>query len=311
MFDYGTLKNWDFPDVEFRYGPKDVILYALSLGLGQDPTDESQLRFVYEKNLHVLPGFALGMGHPGPWIQDARTGITWQQVLNAGHEVELFAPVPVAGCVRGKNKIVEIVDKGREKGALIHLSREIVDCSSNVSIGRVAQTLLCRADGGFGSGRLPGSSRAPAQPSRPTDAKPDQTLRFKTLPNAALLFRLTGDLNPLHADPTAARAAGFERPILHGAALFGIATALATQALCSTEPHRLRGVSGRFSAPVFPGETICGDFWKTDEGNAKFRLKAAERDVVVFDGGFASLVEAYSGNNRPADQHPHPSQAVP
>jgi len=280
--DYATLKAWPFPEIEHPYAAKDVILYALGLGIGGDPVDAAQLRFVYEQNLQVVPGFAVVLGHPGFWVMDPRTGLDSKKVLNAQQGVEIFKPLPAAGRVIARNRVDEIVDKGHGKGAIIYTCRDIFDSDRNELIARVTQTVLCRGDGGFGG---PVTQPRPAAQPVPEEAA-QICFDWKTPPQAGLIFRLCGDANPLHADPSVARDAGFARPILHGAAAFGIASYAAVHALCEGQPARLRNLDVRFSAPVFPGETIRCEFWRHGRGTARLRARVVERDCVVLDRGW-------------------------
>lgn len=296
--DYDQLKAWPFGEIEHRYAAKDVMLYALGLGLGADPLDPGQLRFVYEDGLRVLPGFALQLGYPGFWPIDPKTGLDWKKVLNAEQGVEIMRPLPAQGPVIAHNRIDEIVDKGPGKGAILYTSRDIVDPASGELLARVTQTVLARGDGGFGG---PVTQPRPQAPPLP-DTPPTMAFEMKTLPQAALIFRLSGDYNPLHADPAIARAAGFERPLLHGAALFGIAAYAIVKQLCGSDPAQLRKLNVRLSAPVYPGETIRTEIWDGGDGTAVFRARVVERDVVALDRGSVSYGGAsrvHSTNNPP------------
>lgn len=286
--DYDRLKAWPFGEIEHRYARKDVMLYALGLGLGADPLDPDQLRFVYEDGLRVLPGFALLMGYPGFWPMDPKTGLDWKKVLNAEQGIEIMGSLPVEGSVIAHNRIEEIVDKGAGKGAILYTSRNIVDPASGDVLARVTQTVLARGDGGFGGPVTQPRAVAPPLPDTP----PTLAFEMKTLPQSALIFRLSGDYNPLHADPAVARAAGFERPLLHGAALFGIVAYAIVKQLCGADPARLRKMNVRLSAPVYPGETIRTEIWDWGDGTAAFRARVVEREVVALDRGSVTYVGA-------------------
>ena len=285
--DYASLKAWPFAEIEHRYAAKDVILYALGLGIGGDPLDRAQLRFVYEQDLEVVPGFALVMGYPGFWVMDPRTGLDWKKVLNAEQGVQIFKPLPATGPVIAQNRVEEIVDKGDGKGAILYTCRDIFDGDRKELVARVTQTVLCRGDGGFDG---PVTQPRPAAEPVPQEA-PQLSFDWKTPAQAALIFRLSGDANPLHADPSVAQDAGFPRPILHGAAVFGIASYAAVRALCDSQPARLRSLDVRFSAPVFPGETIRCEFWRQGPGAARVRARVVERDSVVLDRGWVKYDE--------------------
>jgi acyl dehydratase len=278
--DYDRLVNWRFADVEHEFTKKDAILYALGVGLGHDPTDLQQLRFVYEEGLEALPSFGGVLGYPGFWAKDPVFGIDWKRVLNGEQGIVLHRPLPVEGKVVGRLKIDAIVDKGADKGALIYTSRDVVDAASGAPLCTVTNTLFCRGNGGFG-----GPSGPVKAPSPVPERAPDLVCDLPTVPQAALIYRLSGDYNPLHADPAVARAGGFPRPILHGAASWAIAGHALLKTLCDYDPARFRRLDVRFSAPVFPGETIRVEIWKTGPGKAAFRARVVERDVVALNNG--------------------------
>ncbi len=280
--DHDRLLALDIPAVEQRYAQNDAILYALAVGLGQDPVDPDELAFVYEKALRVLPTFALTLGYPGFWMRDLDTGVDTTKLLLGEQELVLHRPLAPRGHVVGKTRVTGIVDKGAGKGALVYTERNIVDASTLDRIATVRQTTFCRGDGGFGGPSRPGPAPHPL-PER----LPDHICDLATRPEAALIYRLAShDPNPLHVDPDMARAAGFPRPILHGLATFGVACHGLVKMLCAGEPHRLTAMAGRFSAPVFPGETIRTEIWH--EGpEVSFRARVVERDVAAISHGRA------------------------
>jgi hypothetical protein len=204
--DYAALKSWPFPDVEHRYTARDTMLYALGLGCGSDPTDPDELQFVFEDGLHALPTMAVVLGGPGFWMRNERTGVDWRKILHGEQGLTLHRPLPVAGTVIGRTRIKEIVDKGRERGALMFTERSLIDKESGAEIATLASTTVMRGDGGDGGPTGP----TPAPHALPERA-PDAALDIATLPQAALIYRLSGDMNPLHADPKVAAAAGFPR----------------------------------------------------------------------------------------------------
>jgi acyl dehydratase len=273
----------DIPDVEHTYGPKDCILYALGLGLGQDPTDEQQLAFVYEKHLKVLPTFPVVQGYSAYTFRRPELGITWTHVVHGEHAVRLHAPIAPEGTVIGRSRILEVIDKGAGKGALIYSERRILDKTDGRLLATINQTTFCRADGGFGGAKR----EAPAPHALPERA-PDLSCDLPTRPETALIYRLSGDVNPLHAEPTFAREGGYPRPILHGLATFGVAGHALLKTLCNYDPARLTAMAGRFSAPVFPGETIRTEIWR-DGDVVSFRARALERDVIAINNGRAAI----------------------
>ncbi len=281
--DYDKLMSLKIPDAEHTYREKDTMLYALGVGLGHDPTDRAQLDFVYEKNLKVLPTFACLLGYPGFWVRDLDTGIDWVRIVNGEQGFTLHAPVKPRGTVIGRTRIVDVIDKGAGKGALVYTSREVTDKETGQRIATVMQTTFCRADGGFGG---PARDQPPAHkiPDRP----PDLVCDLSTRPEMALIYRLSADLNPLHADPDVAKAAGFPRPILHGLGTFGVVGHAILKAVCHYDPAPFAAMSGRFSAPVFPGETIRTEIWR--DGNiVSFRALVPERNIVAMSNGRAEI----------------------
>jgi len=148
--DYDKLLALRIPDAEHSYGAKDTMLYALGVGLGHDPTDRAQLDFVYEKNLKALPTFACLLGYPGFWVRDLDTGIDWVKIVNGEQGFTLNTSVKPRGTVVGRTRIVDVIDKGTGKGAVVYTERKITDKTSGELIATVTQTTFCRADGGFG-----------------------------------------------------------------------------------------------------------------------------------------------------------------
>jgi acyl dehydratase len=279
-----ALRQWPIPEVEQTYAARDTMLYALGLGCGADPLDENQLRFVYEGRLQALPSMAVVLGYPGFWIGDPRTGADWKKVLHGEQAIEIFKPLPTAATVIGRSRVTGLFDKGKDKGAVLVSERDVVDKSSGDVLCRLTSTTMLRGDGGFGgpSGPLPAPHPLP-------DRAPDQTTAIATLPQAALIYRLSGDYNPLHADPAVARSGGFEKPILHGLCTFGVVCRALLDMVCSNDPTKLRKMQVRFSAPVYPGETIITEIWKEAGGVVSFRAKVAQRDLVVINNGRAEV----------------------
>jgi len=259
------------------------MLYALGVGLGHDPTDRAQLDFVYEKNLKSLPTFACLLGYPGFWVRDLDTGIDWVKIVNGEQGVVLHQPVKPAGTVIGKSRIVQVIDKGAGKGALAYTERKVTDKASGALIATVTQTTFCRADGGFG-----GPPRESPPVHKIPDRAPDLACDLGTRPEQAMIYRLSADRNPLHVDPEVAKAAGYPRPILHGLGTFGVVGHALLKSVCGYDPTRVRSFTGRFSAPVFPGETIRTEFWR-DGDVVSFRASVPDRNVVVMNNGRAEV----------------------
>lgn len=265
------------------YDKRDTILYALGLGLGADPLDECELPFVYEKDLRCLPSWANVLCHPGFWAQDPAFGIDWVKILHAEQDYRIHQPLPATGAIRGEYAVAGIEDKGEGRGALLHQEKELFDVGTGAHLATVRSTLFLRGNGGEGSF---GRAMAPAMAI--PDKAPDRVVEIPTLPRQALIYRLSGDWNPLHADPAIARRAGFDMPILHGLCTNGIATRAVLSAYCDHDPARLKQMFVRFSKPVMPGETIRVEFHE-DGDTLRFRAIAVERDAVVLDRCTATL----------------------
>jgi acyl dehydratase len=280
--DYKKLMAWSFPDLEHTYTARDTILYALGLGCGSDPTDAQDLRFVYEEGLLALPTLAVVLGYPGFWLKDSETGVDWRKVLHGEQGLVLHAPLPAEGTIIGRTRIIEIFDKG-DKGSLMLSERDVIDKASGKVLATLSATAVLRGDGNFGgpAGPVPPPHALP-------DREPDACLDLPTLPQAALIYRLSGDYNPLHADPRVAASAGFKRPILHGLCTYGVAARAVLKLCCDNDPAALARFDVRFSAPVYPGETIKTEIWR-DGGRISFRARVVERDVVVLNNGLAEV----------------------
>lgn len=285
MIDPDALMVREFPVIDHSYTAKDTVLYALGLGLGTDPLNRSHLRATYERaeGFGALPAMVNVIGYPGFWAMEPDTGLTWQQILHGEQSLTLYAPLPAEGTLSGRLRITGIIDKGADKGALIYSERDLTDKATGVHVATVSSTTIARADGGFGG------ASGPVKPvhSMPYSA-PQTVFDFKTPDNAALIYRLSGDFNPLHADPDVAAQAGFARPILHGMCTLGVASWSITEALAEGDFAALRHLQLRFSAPVYPGETIRTEMWQSGD-DISFRARVVERDVVVLNNGLARL----------------------
>jgi acyl dehydratase len=278
--DYDYLMN--LPPFETRQSltARDTMLYALGVGAAADgPTDPDELQFVYEVGLRALPTQAAVMAYPGFWARDPKYKLTWQKLVQAEQALEIHRPLPVAGELLGVTTIEAIYDKGPDKGAILHTRRKVLD-ASDALIATVRQAAFLRADGGFG-----GSSQGAPKPHPIPSRAPDITMRLRTRPDQALLYRLSGDYNPLHADPMVAAVAGFEAPILHGMASYGIVGRGLLKALCGHCPERVRRLDVRFSNVVYPGETLVLEIWQEDRGRAAFRASADERSCTALTNG--------------------------
>lgn len=284
------LMAWPFHDVVHAYSDRDSMLYALSLGFGEPPTDDRQLRFVYEKALVAVPTMpiVLGMTDLG-FLSDVAIGIDLPRMLHGESELEIHAPLPPAGRVLSRMRLVDLVDKGAQKGAFLYFERAI-SLAGGDALATERGCFVLRGNGGF-------SNEQPAPTPRPEGASPrkaperaaDIVCDLPTSSRAALLYRLTNDRNPLHADPDVARAAGFDRPILHGSCVYGIAGRAILKTICDYDPRRLGGLAVRFTSPTFPGETIRTEIWRPSAEDVTFRCTAVERNLVVMDQGRAKV----------------------
>ena len=290
MIVYQTLKNWQFPEIEHRYTAEDSMFYALAVGLGADPVDERQLAFVNDTMPgmpHALPTMAVVLGYPGSWMTDARTGIDYSMIVHGEESIVLHKPLPASGTVVSRHRVTRVVDKGAGKGATVTYDKELFDKASGEKLATVTHTTFCRGDGGF-SAHDGVSDPSPASPPKVPQREPDLACELRTLPQQALLYRLCADRNPLHSEPAAARKAGFERPILHGLGTYGVAGHALLATLCDYDARRVKSLFARFSAPVFPGETIRFEMYREGTSIA-FRARVKERDRVVLDYGRAEI----------------------
>lgn len=279
---YDHLLNYPIPEVRHRYTRRDTMLYALGLGLGADPTDEQQLRYVYEDGMLAFPTYPVVLGHPGFWWKRPDTGVDWVRIVHGEQGLILHKLPPAEGEVIGRTRITHMVDKGEGKGLLVYTERTVTDAATGELLATLPGTTFLRGDGGIGgpSGPVPPVHALP-------DRAPDETVTLATLPQAALIYRLSGDDNPLHADPKVARAAKFERPILHGLCTMGVAT----HALLKAAGYPADGIASlklRFTSPVYPGETLATDIWR-DGKVWSFRTRVPARDTVVLGNGRAEL----------------------
>jgi acyl dehydratase len=282
--DYARLLAWPIPEVRQSYTEKDTMLYALGIGLGGQPTDRNQLRYVFERRLEALPMMATVLGSPGFWIRDQNTGVNWVRLLHGEQELVIHRNIPSAATIIGRSRVTGIVDKGKDKGALLFSERLILPEVGDEPFATLRSTSFCRGDGGFGgpSGPVPSPHPLPS-------SAPESVCDLPTLPQQALIYRLVGDDNSIHADPEVAQAAGFPRPILHGLCTFGVSGHAILRTFCDYDVSRLRSIRMRFSASVFPGETVRTEFWRN--GNIiSFRARIVERNnEIVINNGRAEI----------------------
>jgi acyl dehydratase len=286
-----AVRSLRLEPIRHAYTTRDSILYALGLGYGDRPTDPMHLQFLYEQgSLKAVPSICVVLAHPGFWVKQPELEIDWIRILHGEQSCSILAQIPPEGVVRGEYDVLAVEDKGVEKGAVMHVAKRLYDDGSNVLLATVTSTYMLRGDGGQGGFGVP-----PLPPDALPESIPDHVVDVPTLPQSALMYRLSGDLNPIHADPEAAAKAGFPKPILHGLCTFGIATRGLMEALADTDPGRVRSVTARFSKPVFPGETIRVEIFGAHE-DVQFRARSVERDLVVLDRGRAHITQAVSAS---------------
>ena len=257
-------------------------MYALCLGLGSDPINERTLPFVYEKHLKVVPTLPTVVA----WVAEptfAALGVDPLTALHGEQKIELHRVIAVPLKVRVEGKVVEVYDKGAGRGAIVITRHEMTDAADDGKIATLTTSCFARAEGGCG-----GSGDAPPKPHAVPGRPPDHSLDIATRADLALQYRLTGDRNPLHADPEVARSAGFSRPLLHGLCSFGISCRAVLEVYAGFDPVRIASHQARFAAPVYPGETITVDLWR-DADIVSFEARIRARDVTAIKNGKSVL----------------------
>lgn len=283
-FEYSKIKNWPIPEAVQTYTRRDTILYALGVGAGAG-NPSADLSLIYEKNLSALPTMAVVLATGPMWVADPATGIDLAKLLHGEQFLTIHKPLPAEGRVRGRSFVQEIYDKGVDKGSVMMLAREIFDDATGDLLATTTSAVFLRGNGGCGG---PTSGQPKPHPM-PEDRAPDRIVDLITRQEQAAIYRLSGDLNPLHIDPKFAAMGGFERPILHGLCSFGLAGRAVIRSLCNGEPTRLRTLNLRFASPVLPGDTLRTEMWREGPNQAVFRVRAVERDVVVLTNGYAEF----------------------
>jgi acyl dehydratase len=283
--DPARLLALELPDHECAWTQRDCQLYALATGFGQDPVDERELRYVLEgPGFQVSPSSAVTLYYDDRWMRES--GVDLAMSLH-GEQRQLFhRPIPPEGRGRVSSRITGIYDKGPGRGLLVVCEQVLRDAGTGEPIATNVITNFARADGGIGysSGTAPQPHSIPSRP-------PDAVVDAQTRPEQALLYRLCGDRNPLHADPATARAAGFARPILHGMCTYGFAARAVLQVACNYDARRLVGLGARLTAPVMPGDRVRTELW-LDGDTVSFRTSVPAREAVVLNNGRADVTAA-------------------
>lgn len=304
LIDCDQALGWEFPTLYSSYDQRDLMLYALSVGAAENPLDPKELPFVYEMSSSGFQGLPSYAATPAvKAIIDAAVAGQQAPGLNYGFErilhgeqyTVLHRPLPPSAKLVHKGKIKEIWDKG--KNAVVVIEMKTTDDQGTPLFDNEI-SMFVRGAGGWGGERGPASDQN-AAPER----APDQVIEQKTDPNQALLFRLNGDNNPLHADPNFAKAFGFDKPILHGLCTFGYSVRHAILAMAGGDARLFKSVRARFADTVFPGETIVTELWK-EGGKILLRAKVKERDKVVLSN---TAIELY--DSVPAEK-PAPAKAA-
>lgn len=282
--DHDHLLNFDIPEVRHSYDPGYTARYALSVGIGQDPQDLRQLRYVggLADDIRVMPAIVNVLGHPGFWLSNPATGVDALKVVHGEQGFSIHRPIPTAGTVLAKTRVTGLIDKGEGKGALLYYEKLIRAADTGELLATCRGTTFLRGDGGFG-----GSSGPARPPHQIPETPPDHVFDTPTRPEQALYYRWNGDPNPLHLDPRVAARAGYDRPILHGLCSFGCAAHALLAVLCDYDAARFGAMDGRFTAHVFPGETLRTEIW----ADGSFRTRAVERDRIVIGNGRFRLQE--------------------
>lgn len=279
---YDQLMATSIDDLQLSYKDTETMLYAQSIGFGRDPVCQKELPYVYEQGrpLSTVPSMA-SILVPDMFPPDL--GWNFTQVLHAEQRLLLHRPLPAAAELLVNKRIVDVFDRGPKHGAIFLLEADGRLAKDDTAVFTLGMTVVARGDGGFGgpSGSGPAPHRAPRR-------DPDLSCESDTRVDQALLFRLNGDRNPLHADPHTATAAGFPVPILHGLCTYGIACRAILQTICDYDHTLIEGFDARFSAPVIPGDTIRTDMWQ--DGNlVSFHCTAVERGLTVLRNGKCTL----------------------
>lgn len=276
--DYDNVMSKVETDLLFSYTDTESILYALSVGMGQDPVDPKELAYVYEQGelLKTVPTLATVLV---PEMFPVGLGWDYGKILHSEQRLQLYRPLPPAADLLINKRVVDVFDRGPKLGALFLLEAEGRLASDDTVLFTMGCTIVARGDGGFGGPKGKG-----IPPHRPPHREPDLSCDIRTRPDQALLYRLTGDRNPLHADPARAAEIGFERPILHGLCTFGVACKAILKTICDYDYTLIHQFDARFSAPVMPGDTITTDMWQ-DGDVVSFTCTVKERDAVVLRNG--------------------------
>ena len=278
---YEEIMSLEDKGLEFSYTQRDSIIYGLGIGLGKDPMDATELKYVYENGLMAFPSMATNFQYKSPLLLKAKLNMI--MIVHGEQGVTLHQPMPASADVISDTKVVNCYDRGASKGAIIEVETNVRLKKDNAPLCTLTNKTFARGDGGFGGEDVPAS--IPVE----LDSNPDIIHEVTTTEDQALIFRLSGDSNPLHSDPNFAKMAGYPKPILHGLCSYGVACRSIVEALCEKDSKKLKKFNVRFSSPVFPGETIVTEMWKKDD-EIHFQSKVKERDKVVLKNGVCEIL---------------------
>jgi acyl dehydratase len=261
---------------EHSWTSKDGLLYALGVGAGTD-----ELAFTTENSIdlpqRVLPTMGVVLGMTAMNAVRHIGEFNPAMLVHGEQGITLHREVPVEGTLVGTSRIAGIYDKG--SGAAVVAEVDCVEAGSGEPLFSTSSTMFIRGEGGWGGDRGPSGTR-----NAPPERAPDHSVSYRTRPDQALIYRLSGDRNPLHSDPRFAELAGFDRPILHGLCTYGFTGRALLHTLCGSDPSRFRSMEGRFASPVFPGEELTIEMWVVGDGECTFQTKG-EDGRVVLNGG--------------------------
>jgi len=277
---YDEIMSLKSENIEISYTDKDSILYGLGVGLGNDPMDIDELKYVYENGQIALPSMATNFQYHSSLLMSAK--LNFVMVVHGEQKLSIINPIPVSGDFLADMKVLNCFDKGASKGAIIDVETTVKLKSDGTEICKLISTTFARGDGGFDG------PESPPQEIFEPEGSPDLVDEITTKPDQALIFRLSGDYNPLHSDPNFAKAAGFPKPILHGLCTYGVACRSIVKTACDNDVKKLKSFNCRFSSPVFPGETIVTEMWKNGN-DINFQSKVKERDKIILKNGVSEI----------------------
>ncbi|WP_417426810.1 MaoC/PaaZ C-terminal domain-containing protein [Hoeflea sp.] len=285
MLVYQVLIAFKAPETRAFHSARDIILYALAVGAGADLPSPIALPFVYENGLKPLPSFYNVLSWPSnAWLHEL--GIDMSRLVHGAERVEIFKPVPAEGGIVTRPRIARVLDRGTGKGLILEVVVDVHSSNDDLLLARSVSSLFAMGDGGLEGAPPAERSQLPPLPDRP----PEGSIDVPTRNDQAALYRLCGDMNPIHIDPDAARLLGLQTPLLHGLCTLGICVHAMARLFPAIADGMTSGFETRFRAPVFPGETLTIDYWTDDDG-IRFETRVGDRLVLTGGSiGFAARV---------------------